>query len=65
MRRNNNHKLQTAVQQLEQFVNQNGGKLPFLRFLIKLMKVGFSNAHEIIEQCAKVTGSTVKFYNYI
>eukprot|EP01084_Bolivina_argentea_P212822 361683_1 len=55
---NNSRKLSLAVQQLQTFALDNGGKLPSLRYLMKLMKVGFPKAHEIIEQYGKLTGLT-------
>merc|ERR1712228_49237 len=53
-----NTKLSEAVEQLQQFSDNHGGKLPSLRYVMKMLKVGFPKAHEIIDCFAEEIGQS-------
>lgn len=49
-------KLRMAMELLDNFRAEHGGKLPSLRAIMKMLKVGFPKAHEILDQYAKHVG---------
>lgn len=53
-------KLQNALFVLRAFAAEHGGKLPSLRFMMKMLKVGFPKAHEIKKQYGEREGVTVR-----
>lgn len=52
-------KFQFAIQILDEFKVKHGGKLPSLRSIMKMLKVGFPKAHEILDEYARHCGTTV------
>ena len=55
-------KFKMAMDILDQFKANHGGKLPSLRAVMKMLKVGFPKAHEILDAYAAHIGVTVLFY---
>ena len=53
-------KFDAAVFVLRAFAVEHGGKLPSLRFMMKMLKVGFPKAHEIKKQYGEREGVTVR-----
>jgi len=51
-----NAKFKLAIHVLDGFRQEHGGKLPSLRAVMKMLKVGFPKAHEILEEYAKHVG---------
>eukprot|EP01083_Nonionella_stella_P169814 576647_1 len=47
-----------SVQILKDFADEHNGKLPSLRYIMKMLKVGFPKAHEIIDEYSKSIGRT-------
>ena len=45
-----------AIEMLDGFRQEHGGKLPSLRAIMKMLKVGFPKAHEILDEYAKHVG---------
>ena len=58
-------KIQQAIEDLDKFKREHAGKLPSLRKVMKMFKVGFPKAHEILEHYAKHLGVSVKCLIYI
>lgn len=52
-------KFKNAMNVLRAFAKDHGGKLPSLRFMMKMLKVGFPKAHEIKKQYGEREGYTV------
>ena len=52
-------KFKMAMEILDQFKQNHGGKLPSLRAVMKMLKVGFPKAHEILDAYAQHCGVTV------
>lgn len=55
-------KFKMAMDILDQFKQNHGGKLPSLRAVMKMLKVGFPKAHEILDAYAIHCGVTVCLY---
>eukprot|EP01084_Bolivina_argentea_P048471 89316_1 len=51
-------KMRVAIAQLKDFAKQHNGRLPSLRYVMKLLKVGFPKAHEIMEAFAREIGKS-------
>lgn len=51
-----NAKFRLAMDLLDAFRAEHGGKLPSLRAIMKMLKVGFPKAHEILDEYAKHIG---------
>ena len=49
-------KFKIAMELLDNFRANHGGKLPSLRAIMKMLKVGFPKAHEILDEYAKHIG---------
>ncbi len=50
-----------AIELLDGFRTDHGGKLPSLRAIMKMLKVGFPKAHEILDEYAKHVGCSKVF----
>jgi len=53
-------KFKTAIAVLREFAAAHSGKLPSLRFMMKMLKVGFPKAHEIKKQFADKEGVSIE-----
>ncbi len=52
-------KMRHSVAQLKAFADKHNGRLPSLRYVMKMLKVGFPKAHEIMDEFARVNGKSV------